>query len=465
MRAKTPGMNPVSWNRWFLKIGSWPLSTLVLWLPLNSAVRGDQPTERGQAAIYAVSPDGDDAAAGTDKAPWRTLQHAADAVKPGDTVIVRAGTYAGFALGGAKPPGATADAPITFRAEPGAIINSCSARSPSGIALQNGCHYVTIQGFTIDNTSGTITRAGIHIIRSDHVRIIGNVCKNNGVWGIFSGFCDDTLVENNVTSGSKREHGIYLSNSIDRCVIRGNTSFSNSGCGIHLNGDVRMGGLGMITNTLVENNIIYDNGKPRGGSGINGDGLQNCVIRGNVLYDNHASGISLYKIDAAHGSRDNFIVNNTILMASDGRNALNIINGSTNNTVCNNILLSANPATGAIRLSADSRPGLVSDYNIVEDRFSTSGDRDSNISLTDWKAATGQDQHSLASTPKELFLNAPAHDFHLAPSSSALRAATTALAPYQTPRWDLEGHGFGSPPDIGAYQLSPRAMIRGGPAR
>mgnify|MGYP003418172734 CR=1 FL=1 len=41
-----------------------------------------------------------------------------------------------------------------------------------------------------------------------------------------------------------------------------------------------------------------------GGSGINGDGLINSVIRNNLLYDNHASGISLYRIDGATGATD-----------------------------------------------------------------------------------------------------------------------------------------------------------------
>jgi parallel beta-helix repeat protein len=447
-----------------VSVSSFLASTLLLVLAFGSEGRAQGPSTR-TGVTYVVSPGGDDEAAGNDKAPWRTLQRAAEAVRPGDTVIVRAGTYVGFVLGGNKPLGATADAPITFLAEPGVTIDSRNAKTPNGIDLQTGCHYVTIKGFTINNASGSISRSGILIRWSDHVRIIGNVCLDNGVWGIFTSHCDDTLVENNVTARSKREHGIYLSNSVDRCVVRGNTVFGNAGCGIHLNGDIHMGGNGLITNTLVENNIIYDNGKPRGGSAINGDGLQNCVIRCNVLYDNHASGISLFRIDGAHGSHDNFVINNTIVMASEGRFALNINNASTNNAVCNNILFNLNPSSGSIRLSPDSLPGLVSDHNIVLDRFSTNGDERKSSSLADWRALTGQDQHSQLSTSNEVFVNAPAHDFHLAPSGPALRAGTTALAPYQMPRSDLEGHALGSPPDLGAYQLSPKAATRGAAAR
>ena len=44
---------------------------------------------------YYVSPVGDDAAAGTIDAPWKTLPHAVAAAAPGDVINLRAGSYAG----------------------------------------------------------------------------------------------------------------------------------------------------------------------------------------------------------------------------------------------------------------------------------------------------------------------------------------------------------------------------------
>src|SRR4051812_23934075 len=61
-----------------------------------------------------VSPAGHDDAAGTARAPWRTLQHAADAARPGTVVHVRPGSYAGFRLERSGGPGA----PVVFRGPP-----------------------------------------------------------------------------------------------------------------------------------------------------------------------------------------------------------------------------------------------------------------------------------------------------------------------------------------------------------
>src|SRR5688572_18958496 len=70
-----------------------------------------EPLEvRAVPATFFVAPSGSDAAPGSNAAPWLTLQHAANQVRAGDSVIVRAGDYVGFDL---RTDG-TAAAPITF---------------------------------------------------------------------------------------------------------------------------------------------------------------------------------------------------------------------------------------------------------------------------------------------------------------------------------------------------------------
>lgn len=398
------------------------------------------------AATYYVAPPpgGSDGNAGTLAAPWATLQHAADVVAAGDTVLVRAGNYVGAYLDTSGTP----TAPITFAAYPGevATIDADNPVTADGFNIE-GADWVVIDGLAVT----AVTRAGIRAVLCANVTIRNVHAYDNGRWGIFTGFCDDLLIEGNETSGSVIEHGIYVSNSGDRPVIRGNRVHHNNANGIHMNGDESAGGDGIISEAVVEGNLIWGNGTA-GGSGINCDGVQSSLIRNNVIYDQHASGISLYRIDGAEPSTNNRVLNNSVHLASDGRWALNIQNGSTGNEIVNNTLWSDQGFRGAIDISADSLPGLVSDYNAVEDRFTTD-DSATVLTLAQWRSQTGGDANSFVASPSQLFV-APGSDYHLrtdAPASPAIDAGQTRA---DVPT-DLEGTSrpSGAAFDIGAYEL------------
>ena len=101
----------------------------------------------------AIANEGDDAANGSSATPWQTLQYAASQVDAGDGVIVRAGTYDGFIMGWDSPGSGlfgtnsgTAQSPITFRAEPGVIINARNVQTNDGINLE-GANFIVIEGF------------------------------------------------------------------------------------------------------------------------------------------------------------------------------------------------------------------------------------------------------------------------------------------------------------------------------
>jgi parallel beta-helix repeat protein len=290
------------------------------------------------------------------------------------------------------------------------------------------------------------TRAGVRTALSEFVTIRNCTLGHNGRWGILTGFADDVTIENNVAHDSEIEHGIYVSNSADRPIIRNNHVYDNNANGIHMNGDASLGGDGVISNALVEGNVIHGNGAA-GGSGINMDGVSDSVVRNNLLYDNHASGISLYRIDGGTGSQRNLVVNNTVVVASDGRWALNINNGSSANRALNNVFYTFHSFRGAIAIDASSRSGFVSDYNSVMSRFSTDGG-DSVITFAAWQAQ-GYDQHSFLATPSDLFV-APGVDFHLSATSPALDAGTSTDAPAV----DLDGNPrpVGAAVDVGAYE-------------
>ncbi|THJ19694.1 MAG: hypothetical protein CAF45_015645, partial [Nitrospira sp. CG24E] len=395
---------------------------------------------------FYVATTGDDTANGSSATPWKTLQRASRDVLPGDLILVRPGRYVGFVLGWDGPQNGTAANPITFQGEPGAIIDTRNLRTADGINLE-GASYIVIDGFTISN-NGTITRAGVRSVTNQHVVIRNNQIDQAGRWGILTGFSDDVTIENNVTSRSQIEHGIYLSNSCVNAIVRNNQVWGNAGNGIHMNGDLSQGGNGLILNALVEKNVIYDNGR-QGGSGINGDGVQNSKILNNVLYNNHASGISLYRIDGADGAKNNLVAHNTIIMAADGRWALNIQNGSTGNTVVDNILYNNHTFRGSIDISTDSLANFTSNFNVVMERFTTDGG--TVLNLAQWKQSTGQDLNSVVALPAALFVSATSTDYHLTATSPA-RDAGIVLANVPT---DREGivRPVGPTSDIGAYEF------------
>jgi len=391
------------------------------------------------AATYYVDGRGDDAAAGSSAAPWRTLQHAAEQVGPGDTVIARAGTYRGFDL---RASG-TAEAPIRFLGEDGAIINLDNPETPDGINIEDSS-WIDIEGFTITNVS----RAGIRAAECGAVTLRRNRIDAVGTWGIFTGFCDDLLIVDNIVSGAGRQHCIYVSNSGDRPIIRGNQAFECRQSGIQLNGDVNEGGDGVITGALIEENVIHHNGE-EGGAAINLDGVVGATIRNNLLYENRANGISIFQIDGGAASTGNLVVNNTIVMPAKTRWAIHVWDASTGTTIVNNILLSDHDRRGAIDLSRDSLPGLVSDHNIVIGRF-TLDDAETILDLDRWRAETGQEASSFVATAAELFVDPRVDQLEPLATSPAIDKGRAEGAPTR----DLARHArpFGVAVDIGAHE-------------
>ena len=362
---------------------------------------------------------GNDASDGSSSSPWRTLQHAADVVNAGDTVIVRAGNYAGFYL----TSDGTAASRIVFQAEAGVTINQRNAITPDGINLE-GADYVTVEGFNVVG----MPRTGIRSVLNHDVIIRNNRLDKNGKWGILTGFSDDLLIESNVATRSQVEHGIYVSNSGDRPIIRNNVIWGNRANGIHMNGDVSLGGDGIISGALVEGNVIYDNGVG-GGSGINCDGVQNSIdsqqpdlqhARQRHLAVSHRRRRRLVGQSGReqHGAR-----RRRWPLGPEHSKRQHGQHGSQQHSVS-----PAHSFRGSIDISADSLAGFSSDYNVVMNRFTTNGG-DSVQTLAQWQAATGQDVHSLVATPSQLFVNPAGFDFHLLASGPAVDAGTSQFAP------------------------------------
>jgi parallel beta-helix repeat protein len=402
--------------------------------------------ERALPTTYFVATTGSDSAAGTSAAPWLTLQHAVDTIHPGDVIEVESGTYAGCRIGNSG----TATAPCTLEAAPGAhvIINTPGAANKHGsdIEVENfsaTVSYWTIAGLEVENAP---TNAGIDIRVTSHITVEHCYCHNNYNWGIFLAFSDYPVIENNHCSYSQQQHGIYDSNSCDYPLITGNVCDHNNGCGIQLNGDISQGGDGFISYATITGNTCFANGAG-GGAAINCDGVQHSLIENNLLYDNFATGIALFRIDGGGGSLDNTVENNTVLMAPQSRWALSITNGSTGNTVLNNILLATAAGKGAFTIDTSSLPGLTSDYNAVANLF---GKGSRTFTLAQWRTRTGQDAHSFVATAAQLFVSPANNDYHLSATSPAIDAGTSQRAPGT----DLDGNPrpYGRGFDMGCYE-------------
>ena len=276
---------------------------------------------------------------------------------------------------------------------------------------------------------------------------------DSAVTGIFTAFTYHPLIQNN-ESGYNGEHGIYQSNSGDFPTIVGNYLHHNFAAGIHMNGDIRFKpGDGIISFGIIEDNIILENGLG-GGSGINMDGVSDSIVQNNLLYDNHASGISLYAIDGAEGSSRNKVYNNTIVMAPSSRWCINIPKSGkgrpnpTGNKIKNNILYTPSTTKGSVLIYSSTASGFESDYNVVVNRFSASGGKRI-ITLAQWKAL-GYDLHSIISMPNDLFVNPTNDDYHLKTGSPAINAGTSLAG--VTDDIDSISRPQGSAYDIGCYE-------------
>lgn len=409
-----------------------------------------------QTYYVAPAPAGNNANSGLSGAPWETLQYAVNRLTAGDVLIVEDGTYTGFYMDRIK---GTASQRITIMARNrlGAVINAPPPGRTRNCEFLS-CSYITFDGFEVTlapaggivfrtfeyEYTGVNSRDNIVQYCHSHHNSVGNPAASHD--GIFTGFALNFTAQYNIVHDNG-EHGIYISNSADNPVVRGNVIYGNFNNGLHMNSDLSAGGDGIITGWLVEDNIIYDNGR----TGINIDGGSNGVCRNNLLYNNRA-GIALYQIDGAQGASDNLIVNNTIYNflapttpnTGSLRAAINVMDGSNNNTIFNNIIYAVGPTGATAAFNVGVVTGLRHDYNIVG-RFGNS---------TPAYGGTVASANETSPNPSLIFADIAGADFRLLAGCGAVDTGTGSFAGFAAPLNDItaavrpQGSGF----DIGCYE-------------
>ena len=130
-------------------------------------------------SLFYVSTAGSDSNPGTETAPWRTVQHAADTARAGSTVNVRGGIYE--ELVSINVSGNVSDGFITFRSYPGETASLDAEHfTPSGRQAVLTIHkqsYVRIEGFEIRNfhtAEHRLAPLGISVIGCSHIELLKN---------------------------------------------------------------------------------------------------------------------------------------------------------------------------------------------------------------------------------------------------------------------------------------------------
>jgi hypothetical protein len=269
------------------------VSTLVLLLACVSAAFGQTKTS------FYVSTTGDDSNPGTETAPWRTVQHAADTVRAGSTVNVRSGVYEELVT--IKASGNATDGYIIFRSYPGetAVLDAghIVPNGRSGIVTIHDKSYVRIEGFEIRNfrtAEHRLTPLGISIMGSgSHIELL----KNN-VHHIEQTFPGRDHPGSGGNGFGIAVYGTDAKTPISELVIDGNEVHhlqTGSSESLVVNGNV--------TNFRITHNVVHDNNN----IGIDVIGFEHTapdpavdqardgVVSGNLVYNIHSRGNPAYQ--------------------------------------------------------------------------------------------------------------------------------------------------------------------------
>ena len=273
---------------------------------------------------FYVSKTGDDSNPGTQTAPWRTMQHAADTVRAGSTVNVRGGIYEERL--NIKASGNATDGYITFRSYPGetAVLDAqhLVPDGRSGILTIHNQSYVRIEGFEIRNyrtAERRLTPLGISVMGAgSHIELLKNNVHNieqtfngrdapghgaNGFGIAVYGTDGRTPISELVIDGNEVHH--LKTGSSESLVVNGNvTNFRITHNVVHDNNNIGIDVIGFehtapnpavdrARDGVVSGNLVYNitsRGNPAYGNDENSDGIYvdggtRILIEQNVMHD------------------------------------------------------------------------------------------------------------------------------------------------------------------------------------
>ncbi len=259
--------------------------------PTSTAPASPTPTLPGNARY--VAPYGDDGNDGSAGSPWRTLQKAANSVSAGTTVLVRAGTYAPFVMSRSG----TSAAPIKFAAYPGEspVVDGRDAIDYTVRLFR--VSYVDVEGLTVQGGYAELHHGGgIMVDGSSHVRVVGNLVRNNKAFGVRSQNSTHVLIDDNEVTGNAV--GVHIGNSGEGTVISNNRIHHNTRMMVNTpdigHDDAGGEGVAFVKTTghvVARGNYVWGNRSPSYDYGWDGGAFSiyaasNWEITDNVTWDN-----------------------------------------------------------------------------------------------------------------------------------------------------------------------------------
>ncbi len=428
---------------------------------------------------FVVATNGSDANAGTTAAPWRTMQHAAERVPAGGTVLIRAGTFAGFRM----TRSGTQAAPITFAAYPGERPVIAGSSTVVNVVSLAGVHDVVLRGLVVEGAAADKSGAGIRIDGgSSRVRIEGNLLRENRSYGVSIVDSSDVTVHANEITGNAE--GVYVHRAGSGVIVSDNDIHhqdrmvvATAGIGGDDHGGV---GIAFVRTTgplLAVGNRIWGNRAVSPDYGFDGGAFEiyaasNVTVTENVVWDNRNVietgsdgaacrgnrftrnvGYGAATLDVSKGlvlrcAEEMLIANNTfhrldqfVFDIQSGGNFATSVSGL---RVLNNVAVMGSGKVYGI--AAGLAAHVTVDYNLVyHDSGGVIGSYAPNGSTTSFetfRAWTGFDRHGLNADPR--FVDASIMDFRLAPTSPAVDGAL-AIPGVTTPV-------TGAAPDIGRHE-------------
>ena len=227
------------------------------------------------AVSYYVAPSGHPTGDGSIGNPWdlQTALSGPPAVRPGDTIWLRGGTYTGAAGAGysfACSLKGTAGLPISVRQYPGERVTIDGRGAVYGTILVQHSSWTVFRNLEV--TDSDVSRnppsaailtetAGLWVRDSNNIKFINMVVHDlpGQGFGFWQENSDSEIYGSLIYyNGSNRfRHGIYVDNQNGTKRITDNILFTNSGFGIH---GYASSASAYENNIRIEGNVSFDNG-------------------------------------------------------------------------------------------------------------------------------------------------------------------------------------------------------------